>query len=223
MQLKDNHGYELSRIWKLILLTSDFGPPRRLAQEQTFVSIAGTNSLPLAYYSPHAQPSRSFSDPNVYPIDGMHPLTSSPLPCPEPVPGNFIIESPYPPLPISPSPLDRYNEPVPVNEAEDACNVVLRFADSQPPGFITDTERDTLTQIKYALNAQSIQSHYSPSSYSQNGPIPANDAEDACDKVLRFVDSQPEGFITVAERDALMLIKYALFRVVTGGIPKEPR
>jgi len=109
---------------------------------------------PLPYDSSHGQSSQDCSDPNVHPIQshmggGMYPLTSSPLPRPESVPGRFTIQPPFPP--ISPSPLYRHSEPVPVNEAEDACDKVLRFVDSQPPGFITNGEREALTQIKYAL------------------------------------------------------------------------
>lgn len=198
----------------MIPIKSDFGP--QLSQEQTSVSLNGSSCLPSAYHSLHAQSSQDFPDPGVYPIQshidgGMYPLTSSLLPRPEPVPGSFTIQSPYPPLPISPSPLYRYHEPVPANEAENACDLVLRFVDSQPPGFITDGERDTLTRIKSTLNVHPMQSHSPSTSYHHNGPIPANEAEDACDKVLHFVDSQPEDFITGAERDALMQIKYALF------------
>lgn len=80
----------------------------------------------------------------------MYPLTSSPAPRPDSVPGRFAIPA-YPPLPISPSPLYRNSELVPVNEAEDACDKVIRFVDSQPPGFISVAERDALTQIKFAL------------------------------------------------------------------------
>lgn len=81
---------------------------------------------------------------------GMYPLTSSPPPRPESVPGRFV-PPPYPALAISPSPLYRHSEPVPAGEAEDACDKVLRFVDAQPQGFITDAERDALMQIKYAL------------------------------------------------------------------------
>lgn len=111
---------------------------------------------PSAYDSSHGQSNQDCSDPNVHPAQshlggGMYPLTSSPPPRPESVTGRFTIQGPYPPLPISPSPLYRHSEPVPVNEAEDACDKVLRFVDSQPEGFITGAERDALTQIKYAL------------------------------------------------------------------------
>lgn len=81
----------------------------------------------------------------------MYPLTSSPPLRPESVPGRFTMQPPYPPLAISPSPLYRHSEPVPADEAEEACDKVLRFVDAQPQGFITGTERDALTQIKYAL------------------------------------------------------------------------
>ena len=111
---------------------------------------------PSAYDSSHGQSNQDCSDPSVHPIPshmggGMYPLTSSPPPRPESVAGRFTIQPAYPPLPISPSPLYRHSEPVPVNEAEDACDKVLRFVDSQPPGFITNAERDALMQIKYAL------------------------------------------------------------------------
>ena len=79
----------------------------------------------------------------------MYPLASSPPPRPESVSGRFTIPAPFPP--ISPSPLYRHSEPVAATEAEDACDKVLRFVDSQPHGFITNAERDALTQIKYAL------------------------------------------------------------------------
>ena len=81
----------------------------------------------------------------------MYPLTSSLPPRPESVTGRFTIQPPYPPLAISPSPLYRHSEPVAANEAEDACDKVLRYVDSQPPGFITNGEREALMQIKYAL------------------------------------------------------------------------
>lgn len=79
----------------------------------------------------------------------MYPLATSPLARSESVPGRFTIQPPFPP--ISPSPLYRHSEPVLATEAEEACDKVLRFVDSQPPGFITIEERDALTQIKYAL------------------------------------------------------------------------
>ena len=109
---------------------------------------------PSAYDSSHGPSNQDCTDPNVHPIQshmggGMYPLTSSPIPRPGSVPGRFTIQPPFPP--ISPSPLYRHSEPVPVNEAEDACDKVLRFVDSQPPGFITTAEREALTQIKYAL------------------------------------------------------------------------
>ena len=81
----------------------------------------------------------------------MYPLTSSPPPRPESVTGRSTMQPAYPPLAISPSPLYRHSEPVPPSEAEDACDKVLRFVDSQPQGFITNAERDALMQIKYAL------------------------------------------------------------------------
>ena len=81
----------------------------------------------------------------------VYPLASSPPHRPDSVPGRFTIPGPYPHLPISPSPLFRNSEPVPVNEAEDACDKVIRFVDSQSQGFITDAERDALTRIKYTL------------------------------------------------------------------------
>lgn len=52
---------------------------------------------------------------------------------------------------MSPSPLYRNSEPVPVTEAEDACDKVMRFVDSQPPGFISDADREALLEIKTAL------------------------------------------------------------------------
>ena len=79
----------------------------------------------------------------------MYPLSSSPFPRPESVSGRFTIPPPFPP--ISPSPLYRHSEPVAAADAEDACDVVLRFVDSQPPGYITNGERDALMQIKYTL------------------------------------------------------------------------
>lgn len=111
---------------------------------------------PSAYDSSHNQSNQDCSDPSVQPIQshmggGMYPLTSSPPPRPESVPGRFTIQPSYPPLPISPSPLYRHSEPVPVAEAEDACDKVVRFVDAQPQGFITNAERDALTQIKFAL------------------------------------------------------------------------
>jgi hypothetical protein len=51
-----------------------------------------------------------------------------------------------------------------------------------------------------------------------------NEAENAVDKVIRFIEAQPAGFITASEKDALTQIKYALFQ--TGGgthYPKEKR
>lgn len=80
----------------------------------------------------------------------MYPLTSPPA-RPESVSGRFAIQGSYPPLSISPSPLYRNQEPVLVNEAEDACDKVMRFVDAQPEGFITDAEREALMQIKHAL------------------------------------------------------------------------
>jgi hypothetical protein len=38
-----------------------------------------------------------------------------------------------------------------VAEAEDAINKVILFVDSQSPALLTTTERNTLTQIKFAL------------------------------------------------------------------------
>lgn len=111
---------------------------------------------PSAYDNSHGQPNQACSDPNVHPTQShmgssVYPLTSSPPHRPDSVPGRFTIPGPYPHLPISPSPLFRNSEPVPVNEAEDACDKVIRFVDSQSQGFITDAERDALTRIKYTL------------------------------------------------------------------------
>lgn len=108
-----------------------------------------------AFGSSHGQSNQDCSDPNVpsaQPHIGgiMHPITSPP-PRPESVSGRFTIHGTYPPLPISPSPLYRNSVPVPASEAEDACDKVTRFVDSQPPGFITDSAREALTEIKHAL------------------------------------------------------------------------
>ena len=104
----------------------------------------------------HGQSSQECADPGVPPtqphIGGtMYPLTSPSPHRPESAPGRFTIQGSYPALAFSPSPLYRNSEPIPVNEAEDACDKVMRYVDSQPPGFITDAERDALTQIKHAL------------------------------------------------------------------------
>ena len=62
----------------------------------------------------------------------------------------------------------------------------------------------------------------SPSPMYRHTVPSGNEAEEGCDKVLRFLDAQPEGFISIAEREALMQIKYALFSFV-NGVPRGPK
>jgi hypothetical protein len=50
------------------------------------------------------------------------------------------------------------------------------------------------------------------------------EAEDAVDKVIRYVDAQPHGYITEDEREALAQIKYTLFQTAGGQYqPREKR
>lgn len=102
----------------------------------------------------HGQSNQECADPGVPPTQSHMggPLYPSPSPHrPESAPGRFAIPSSYQTIAFSPSPLYRNSEPIPVNEAEDACDKLMRYVDFQPPGFITDAERDVLTQIKHAL------------------------------------------------------------------------
>lgn len=49
------------------------------------------------------------------------------------------------------------------------------------------------------------------------------EAENAVDKIIRYIDAQPEGYISNSEREALTQIKYALFQTGGGYNPRDKR
>ncbi|EGN92137.1 hypothetical protein SERLA73DRAFT_99702, partial [Serpula lacrymans var. lacrymans S7.3] len=58
---------------------------------------------------------------------------------------------------------------------------------------------------------------YQPVPPITSGSAPdISEAEDAINKVIMFVDSQPQNLLTPDERDALTQIKYALFQTASG-------